>query len=262
MTLIPFDARLFFTMELVILGSGTAIPSPKRGSPGLLVKAADYFLLFDGGSGTLRTLAKAGISFAELDRVFYTHLHPDHTGDLVPLLFALRSPDYQRSKPLFIAGPKGFKAFFEKLQTAYGHWIDPMDYDLVLQELQEETVRGEGFQVIPAPVQHIKHSLAYRVEAEGRSLVFSGDTAYCEGIIELAKGADLLVLECSFPDERANPHHLTPSQAGEIAALAGCRRLVLTHFYPICDRCDILAQCRKTYNGEVTLAEDLIRVEV
>jgi len=249
-------------MELIILGSGTAIPSPRRGSPGLLVQAADRLLLFDGGTGTLRTLARAGISFVELDRVFYTHLHPDHTGDLVPLLFALRNAEYPRQKPLSLAGPRGFKAFFERLQVAYGHWIDPAGYELRLEELHDEAVQGEGFRVIPTPVKHIQYSLGYRVEAEGRSLVFSGDTAFCESLIELARGADLLVLECSFPDGYVTNLHLTPSEAGRIAAEAGCRRLLLTHFYPICDAHDIFTQCRKTYDGEILLAEDLLKVEV
>ena len=247
-------------MELVILGSGTAIPSPRRGSPGLLVVAAGECLLFDGGSGTLRQLAKAGVSFTDLDRIFYTHLHPDHTADLVPLLFALRNPDYPRSKPLRLFGPKGFKAFYEKLYAAYEEWVAPRGYELSLEEVEEKAIKGEDLQVIPKPVKHIKGSVGYRVEAEGKSLAFSGDSAYCEALIELGKGVDLLVLECSFPDEFPNPLHLTPSEAGQIAALSDCRRLVLTHFYPLCDAVNILAQCRKTYAGEITLAEDLMRI--
>lgn len=247
-------------MELVILGSGTATPSPRRGSPGLLVVAGDESLLFDGGSGTLRQLAKVGVSFTELDRVFYTHLHPDHTGDLVPLLFALRNPDYPRLKPLHLYGPKGFKAFYEKLYAAYGEWVSPRGYELTLEEVKEKAIEGEGLRVIPKPVKHIEGSVGYRIEAEGRSLTFSGDSAYCEALIELGKGVDLLILECSFPDEYPNPLHLTPSEAGQIAALAGCRRLVLTHFYPICDTVNVLAQCRKVYDGEITLAEDLMRI--
>lgn len=247
-------------MELIILGSGTAIPSHRRGSPGLLVKATGECLLFDGGSGTLRQLAKAGVRFTELDRVFYTHLHPDHTADLVPLLFALRNPDYPRSKPLRLFGPKGFKTFYEKLSAAYGEWVSPRGYELFLEEVGEKAIEGEGLLVIPKPVKHIRGSVGYRVEAEGRSLAFSGDSAFCEALIELGKGVDLLILECSFPDEYPNPLHLTPSEAGQIAALSGCRRLLLTHFYPICDTVNVLAQCRKTYSGEITLAEDLMRI--
>ena len=250
-------------MHVTILGSGTAIPSLRRGSPGLLVEVAGQSLLFDGGAGTLPRLLKAGVTVLELDRVFYTHLHPDHTGDLVPLLFALRNPAWQRTKPLYLTGPRGFRAYYESLVGVYGDWIAAKTYELVLDEVVKEATEGEGFRVIPWEVVHIKHSLCYRVEsAEGRSIVFSGDTTFCDAIIDAARGADLLVLECSAPDEEPMKNHLTPTQAGEIAALAGCRRLVLTHFYPICDEYDIVTPCRKVFGGELILAEDLMRLSV
>ncbi|HZY31801.1 MAG TPA: MBL fold metallo-hydrolase, partial [Candidatus Methylomirabilis sp.] len=164
---------------------------------------------------------------------------------------------------LYITGPKGFKAYHEGLVELYGDWVATRGYELVLTEILREVTDGEGFRVIPREVLHLRHSLCYRVEsAEGKSLVFSGDTTYCDAIIDAAKGADLLVLECSAPDERPMKNHLTPTQAGQIAALSGCRRLVLTHFYPICEEYDIVTPCRKVFDGELILAEDLMRLSV
>jgi len=80
--------------------------------------------------------------------------------------------------------------------------------------------------------------------------------------VELAQGADLLILESSFPDEDPCEGHLTPSLAGRMAALAGVKRLVLIHFYPECLRTDVSAQCRKTYQGELILGEDLLLLRV
>jgi len=250
-------------MYVTILGSGTAIPSLRRGSPGLLVEVAGQSLLFDGGAGTLPRLLRAGVTVLDLDRVFYTHLHPDHTGDLVPLLFALRNPAWRREKSLHITGPKGFGAYYEALATLYGDWIAAKSYDVVLREVLEEVTEGDGFKVVPREVVHLRHSVCYRIEsAGGRSVVYSGDTTYCGAIIDASRGADLLVLECSAPDEQPMKNHLTPTQAGQIAALAGCRRLVLTHFYPICDEYDIVTPCRKVFDGELILAEDLMRLPV
>lgn len=250
-------------MQLTILGSGTAIPSLTRGSPGLLVEVAGSSLLFDGGSGTLPRLLKAGISATELDRVFYTHLHPDHTGDLVPLLFALRNPVWRRTKPLYLAGPQGFLTFYEGLTSLYGDWIAAKTYELVINETLQDVTEAEGFRVIPREVVHMQHSLCYRVEsANGKSLVFSGDTTYCDAMIEAAKGADMLVLECSAPDEQPMKGHLTPTEAGQIAVLSGCRRLVLTHVYPTCEAYDLVTPCKKVFDGEVILAEDLMRLDV
>jgi len=78
----------------------------------------------------------------------------------------------------------------------------------------------------------------------------------------LARGADLLILESSFPDGQGIEGHLTPSQAGDIATRSGAKRLLLTHFYPECLKSDIETQCRKTYQGELILATDLMSLSV
>jgi len=93
-------------------------------------------------------------------------------------------------------------------------------------------------------------------------MVYSGDTGYCDEIIRLSEGADLLVLEASFPDGNGVEGHLTPSEAGRIATKAGIRRLVLTHFYPECMAMDIVSQCRGAYEGEIIQARDALRLTV
>jgi ribonuclease BN (tRNA processing enzyme) len=105
--------------------------------------------------------------------------------------------------------------------------------------------------------------VAYRLEdPAGKSAVYSGDTGFCEEVVQLARGANLLILEASFPDGQEVEGHLTPSQAGRMASLATVERLVLTHFYPECLATDIAAQCRKTYGGPLTLATDFLRIRV
>ena len=94
------------------------------------------------------------------------------------------------------------------------------------------------------------------------SLVYSGDTGFCDEIVSLADGTDLLILECSFPDDMKIEGHLTPSQAGRIASLAGVKKLLLTHFYSECLATDITTQCRKTYGGELVLARDLLHLDI
>jgi ribonuclease BN (tRNA processing enzyme) len=90
----------------------------------------------------------------------------------------------------------------------------------------------------------------------------SGDTDYCQSIVDLAREADLLVLECSFPEGRKVEGHLTPSLAGRIASESHCRRLLLTHLYPVCDSADVVGPCRDIFKGDIILAEDLMRVIV
>ena len=79
-------------MELIILGSGTGVPSLTRGSPAFLVKAENQSILLDGGSGTLVRMLQAGVTYKDVDAILYTHIHPDHVAELVPLIFACKYP--------------------------------------------------------------------------------------------------------------------------------------------------------------------------
>ena len=193
----------------------------------------------------------------------YTHLHPDHTGDLVPLLFAKRNTDLRRNEDITLYGPRGFKEYVRRLRDVYGEWIAEQGYHLTLQELSGGKIHGSGWRVTTIPVLHTEGSLGYRIESErGGVIAYSGDSDVCPGLIELGRGADILILECSFPDKLKTPGHLTPTEAGRIASEAGCRRLILTHFYPVCDKYDMVGACEKTFSGEIILASDLMRLAV
>ncbi len=251
-------------MEITILGSGTAIPDKDRGSPGLAVSVGKSLLLLDIGAGSLYRSARFGVPVEMVDFVLLTHLHPDHTGDLLSLLFAFRNPEYYREKALSILGPQGLQDFFRGLQGVYGDWIDAIGYEQnIITPDSSETLAYKGFCLKTCSVQHGPPALAYEItDNEGRRMVYSGDTEYCEALVRLAAKADLLILECSFPDGQACAGHLTPSLAGRIADEAGCKRLLLTHFYPACQGQDLLTPCRRLYKGPITMAEDGMRLSL
>jgi len=100
------------------------------------------------------------------------------------------------------------------------------------------------------------------VTAGNATVVYSGDTDASENLITLARDADLLICESALPDELKTEGHLTPSLAGKMAQQAGVKKLVLTHFYPECDKVDIRQQCAKTFSGEIILAKDLMRIDL
>lgn len=249
-------------MELIIVGSGTGVPSLRRGSPGYGVRAGGRLVFLDLGPGVLRAMLRYGLDFSEIDVLALTHLHPDHVGDLVPFFFATRyALGYTRKEPFHLLAARGFSEFYGHLTGAFGQWVEPPPGLLQLRELDpaapEEVVLGEVV-IKSAPTNHTDHSLAYRVEAEGRSLVYSGDTDESASLVELARGADLLVLECANPFKI--PGHLTPGQAGRLATQAGVPRLVLSHFYPPCDEVDVAALAAAEFPGEIIRAEDGMRM--
>ena len=254
-------------MKITILGSGTAIPMKDRGSPSLAAFVDDRPVLFDMGPGTLRQLARLGISHVKIRDICLTHFHPDHTADLIHFLFATHNPTgLQKRSPFTVYGPAGLSGFIRTLQRAYPKWLNIPEEIMRIQELgtngNDEWDHG-SFRIKTASSNHTPDSLAYRIEdREGKRVVFSGDTGFCDDIIQLAKGAELLIIEAAFPDGHAVEGHLTPSLAGRMAHLAKVKRLVLTHFYPECLKTDIAAQCRKTWDGELTLGEDLLQIRV
>lgn len=247
--------------ELVVLGSGTALPSARRGPSGYFLAGDGLDLLLDSGSGSLGTLARAGIPIERVRRAFYTHFHPDHTLDLVSLVFALTNPRYHgKYDGLTVWGPRGIAAFYAALQGVYGAWVTPRTYPLEIRTM-EGPVELPGGTVKAWPTLHSDASLGYRIELRsGEVLAYSGDSDVCEGLVEIGREADLFVLECSFPDDAPVPGHLTPTLAGEIAERARCRSVLLTHFYPECDQEDLVAACRTRFSGEVRVAEDGLRI--
>ena len=249
--------------ELIVLGSGTGIPSLRRASPGLLVFSDSTKILIDSGSGTLRKMLEVGVTYRDIDMILYTHIHPDHVSDLVPIIFATKYADVPREKELLCIGGPGFESYFETLKKVYGHWIDPRSYELTIKETSEEGLLYRDLKILSKPMAHISESVGYRIEfKDGKSMTVSGDTDYCQNIVDLGYGVDILILECSFPDGKKVEGHLTPSLAGRIASESHCRKLLLYHLYPICDQYDILMQCRQGYQGEVLLAEDLMKVKI
>ncbi len=240
---------------------------PHRASPSFVIFAGGDILLFDLGPGTLRQLSRIGINHDKIERIFISHFHPDHTADLIHFLFVTRIPtNLKNRRPFIITGPAGMDEFIKGLQRAFNGWLDLPDEIMKIEELDIEKpeIRSyDGYTVHSQPLDHTPNSLAYRIhEKEGPSLVYSGDTGPCEGIVDLAKDCDLLILECSFPEGEGMEGHLTPSQAGRIATLAGVGKLLLIHFYPEVLMTDITSPCRMTYGGELILGRDMLSISL
>ena len=109
-------------------------------------------------------------------------------------------------------------------------------------------------------MKHSSQSIGYRLTVSGKTIVYSGDTGYCPEIVGLAKKSDILILECSFPDDRKMEGHLTPKLAGRIASEAGSKTLVLTHMYPLFKNIDITSICSEKFDGEVIVSHDMMQL--
>lgn len=228
-------------LHYTLIGSGTAIPSAERGPAAHHFACGGLAALCDLGSGTLRRMDGLGLGYHELDLVAVTHRHQDHVADLLPLLFALRNtPGLDRTRPLTVVGYEGLRGDLAGLAAVYGEWVLDPGFPLDVQEAgdtpvelerDDATVSIEAFEVAHTP-EAVGYRLALSDGGRESVVAYTGDTEECEGAVDLARDADLLIAECSVADEDRVPGHLTPRAVGRLAAAAAPRRLVATHFYP------------------------------
>ena len=251
-------------MQITVVGTGTVVPHLRRRQSCVVARVGGQTLVFDLGSGAVRGMLRADLEPFSVDRIFFTHFHPDHTVDVVPLLFAMKyGAEESRTRPLRIAGPEPFLEFWESVRSAWGQWMFA-DATLVseLPHVCPSPIELAGGRLSWAPAEHRPESIAYRLDAEGGAFVYTGDTEYSRSVVELARGADTLLIECSFPEEAPVPGHLTPSDTARIASEAGVRRVVLTHIYPAANDLDLVSEIRRGYDGEVIIAEDGLKFSV
>ncbi|AEH23636.1 beta-lactamase domain protein [Thermodesulfobacterium geofontis OPF15] len=252
-------------MKIFVLGSGTGWIRLDRNSPGYLVEVDDFSLLLDLGPGILRQILKIGKKLEDISAIFISHFHPDHVTDLIPFLFATRySLGYKRILPISLYVSEDFSQFYNTLKIAFRDWIEPprelLNINLLPKQKKYRFSIGP-FKAYTTPVKHNPESLAIRLEYEGRSLVYSGDTGYCEELIELSEEADLLIIECSNSKEFYVEHHLSPEDIALISERAKVRRLILSHFYPHSENVD-LDIIKERFKGEIYLAKDFMEIEI
>lgn len=251
-------------MHILVLGSGTIIPYAGRRPTALLVEWDGETLLFDCGPGVLDAVEESGHSYRDVRRIFLTHYHPDHMLDMGRLLSALDHDELLADDGgITLYGPTGLAGFLEGWRCLY-RGRAPGKRFIEAVEAGAGTVLERGSARIRAvDVDHgDMPALAYRIEDDTGSVVYTGDTGYCGRLVDFARGADLLVSECSFPDGKEMEGHLTPSLVGRVAAEAAVGRVLLVHLYPEQFRrpSSVTDPVRRLFGGPVEIAEDGLEI--
>jgi ribonuclease BN (tRNA processing enzyme) len=261
-------------MRVVIIGSGASWPDSERSSPSQVIMVGKDSLLFDCGPGSGMNLMKAGISPEKIDQVFLTHLHIDHSLELASIIFTGYLTGRKQKVDLY--GPTGTMNFcqslFETLYPSAPEIIRRMQADgwnVAAHEVTRGPVcQSESYVVLSAPVEHGIPAVAYRIETQEGEVVISGDTRPSNSLVELAKGADLLIHECSFPDDMIEiarrTNHSVASEVGEVAHRAGVRKVVLTHLFPQYKgrEKEMIESVNSKFDGEVIAGYDLLDIKV
>ncbi|MFI9273637.1 MBL fold metallo-hydrolase [Kitasatospora sp. NPDC052896] len=241
-------------MKLTVVGCSGSFPSPESPCSSYLVEADGYRLVLDLGNGALGAL-QAHTSLYEVDAVALSHLHADHCIDLCAYWVARNYREGGRPEQLPVYGPADTPG---RLARAYDMPEDPgMGEVFDFRTLTAGSYRLGPLSVTTVLVNHPVEAYAFRIEHEGRSLVYSGDTGESAALVELARDADLFLCEAAFTDgkETFRGIHLNGREAGEHAAAAGVRRLVLTHIPPWTDPERNLRDAEAAYAGPVEVAK-------
>lgn len=273
--------------RVVMLGSGTPIPDPQSSGPAVAIVVNGQAYLFDAGAGVVRRAQEAAdkhrmpeLQAFALIRLFLTHLHSDHTLGYPDLI--LTPWVVGRSQPLEVYGPPGTAAMTEHLKAAYSEdlamrtqgleRLSTLGLQVNVHEIEPGPIfRDANISVRAIPVCHgsWKSAFGFAVNAAGRNIVISGDTAPCPVLDNACERCDVLVHEvysaarfALFPPEAKRYHssfHTSTRELAAIAAKSKPKLLVLYHqlYFGPKEDVDLVHEIHRIYPGEVVSAQDL-----
>lgn len=249
---------------LTVIGSGTLLPDPERGSASFHVEAGRHRLLVDAGSGTLHGLPRTGVDWRAVDTIAVSHFHLDHVADLPALLAAYRF--IEATEPLSLVGPPGLGDFLDRMAALHGPWILEPSRPAEVVELEAgEAWWSEdgalGLEATPTP--HTDESVAYRIRCGDAALVgYTGDTGPSPELQDFLRGCDVIVAECALTDPPEIDGHLSPHSVADLALAAEPDLLLVSHVYPPQTPGEAVARVAERYRGRVEVAHDGVRVRI
>ncbi|MBD0418113.1 MBL fold metallo-hydrolase [Streptomyces sp. TRM S81-3] len=242
-------------LRLTVLGCATPYASVDNACSGYLVSSGGTHVWVDAGSGTLAQLQRH-VGLDEVDAIWISHLHADHSADLLTAYYAALFADIRLAAPIPLYGPPGIADRLAHFLTN-GATRSPVERAFAVHELADgHQARVGALTMTSRAVAHGIPAFAVRIEAGGRSLVYSGDTAPCANLTELAEGCDVLLCEAESaqaPAEDEQVHH-TPEDTGDTASAARAGRLIVTHVGRFLTPDQAVARASARFDGPVDYA--------
>lgn len=290
--------------ELTILGAGTPGPTPGRFGSSYVVKIGGEHLMFDCGPATTHKLVKAGLRPTDVDRLFFTHHHFDHNVDYPALLLTRWDQSDGTIPDLMTYGPapttritngligEGTGVFWDDINARINHPGSQRAFLIRGGTLPRPPLRVDTHDIEPGYVMETEHwrlqtssaqhaqpwldSIAYRLETQDGTIVFTGDTSPCEEVVNLARGCDLLVCMCFLPQELMEKDTggagdwvdfmCGSRDAGQVARNAEAHHLLLVHLHDIIDghqqRAEVLTDVATSYGGKTIVGEEFMHLRL
>ena len=284
--------------QIFVLGAGTPTPTPHRFGSAFAVQVGGEYLMFDCGPAATHKLVKMGIFPTQVDYLFFTHHHFDHDVDYPCFLLCRWDQSVGKENTLQVFGPTLTQTLTERIigeQGVFAHdWKARVNHPLsqrvfvnrggtlprkpphvLAKDVGPGPVhRGREWAVSAAPAEHVQpylDSLAYRLDSAEGSIVFTGDTQPCRSVVDLARGADMLLCMCWDDQERMQANGEAPGQCGttgaaQMAQEAGVKRLVLVHIGPHLSTHGPMEKgigdVRRLFSGEIIFADELMSLRM
>lgn len=277
--------------KIYFIGSGTPTPTRTRFGTCYVFHIGHEFLMFDCGPAATHKMVKMGLFPTQIDYLFFSHHHFDHNADYPCFLLCRWDQGAGREKPLQVWGPPPTAwitdhligptgAFHHDWRARVGHRGSqeifvkrggtlprPEPHAMVKDIDSGQVIKQDLWRVTTTRTQHIEPwmpTLAYRVDYDGGSIVFTGDTGTCSSVIELAKGADTLLIHCWDHQEtmRENEASMITGtiEAAEFAREAGVKRMIIAHQGPNLDRPGskekAIADMVSIFDGQIIFSEE------
>lgn len=244
-------------MKLTVIGPWGGYPKQNAASSGYLLEHEGFQLLIDCGSGVLSKLQNI-IMPEVLDAVLISHYHPDHIADIGVL---------QHARLI-----QGFLGKEFPTLPIYGHHFDQTEFPkLTYKEITKgiayepnEVLTIGPFQVTFLKTSHPVPCYAMRIEADGKSLVYTGDSSFKEEFIEFSKQTDLLLCECNFYAHQngKSAGHMNSVDAGQFARRADVKQLILTHLPHYGELTELVRQAANEFSGKIMLADEFLSISL
>ncbi|MBI3028770.1 MAG: MBL fold metallo-hydrolase [Candidatus Rokubacteria bacterium] len=284
--------------QIFVLGAGTPTPTAHRFGSAFAVQVGGEYVMFDCGPAATHKLVKAGIFPTQVDYLFFTHHHFDHDVDYPCFLLCRWDQSVGKEQTLQVFGPTLTQTLTERIigeQGVFAHdWKARVNHPLsqrvfvnrggtlprkpphvLAKDVGPGPVhRGREWAVSAAPAEHVQpylDSLAYRLDSAEGSIVFTGDTQPCRSVVDLARGADMMLCMCWDDQERMQANGEAPGQCGttgaaQMAQEAGVKKLVLVHIGPHLSTHGPMEKgigdVRRLYSGEIIFADELLTLRL
>jgi ribonuclease Z len=298
------------SFSVITLGSGSPELNPRRASACTVVQYRGKYYVVDCGNGSALSFTKGGLhgSYRHVDiaAILFTHLHQDHVTDYFDVATTRWS---EGAKRLDLVGPPGTGELHRFLITFFRddlvyRWLvgglAGIDEEGMFKGVEVREITGadrfalDGLTVTTAEMTHSMYDLAYRFDADGKSVVVSGDTSFDPRLIELSKGADVLVIDANpwadgsrpapprrslstlpaeyqvrtpYRGDPGAPNHMPLPDVVRVATEAGVGTVVLTHLWPLVVDAELIERTEDAFRaagfgGRVVFAEDGLEVAV